>query len=105
MSLLTLAVFVAAGTALGTALKDRSTLAILTRAIPVPLFFLSGVFGAIGFQTGVVQDIATVAAHPLRDRAGAVRLQGYRHQHAPSRRPGLILAGFLAGFALLAVRC
>ena len=60
VSLLTLAVFVAAGTALGTAVKDRSALAVLTRALPVPLFFLSGVFGPHGFQAGAVQGIAAI---------------------------------------------
>lgn len=58
VSLLTLGVFVAAGVALGMALKDRSTLTTITRAIPVPLFFLSGVFGPISFSTTAVQVIA-----------------------------------------------
>lgn len=58
VSLLTLLLFVAAGVALGMLLKDRSTLTTVTRAVPVPLFFLSGVFGLISYQTSSVQIIA-----------------------------------------------
>jgi ABC-type multidrug transport system permease subunit len=58
VSLLTLAAFVAAGTALGVAIKDRAALATLIRAIPVPLFFLSGVFVPVSFETPAIRDLA-----------------------------------------------
>ena len=101
VSMLTLAVFVAAGNALGTALKDRSTLAILTRALPVPLFFLSGVFGPIGFQTGVVQGIAT--ALPIH-YAIVLEQLGFRWFITSTLAPAadvVILAGYLAVFICL----
>ena len=101
VSMLTLAVFVAAGNALGTALKDRSTLAILTRALPVPLFFLSGVFGPIGFQTGVVQAIATVL--PIH-YAIVLEQLGFKWFTTSTLSPAtdaLILAGYLVVFICL----
>jgi len=101
VSMLTLAVFVAAGNALGTALKDRSTLAILTRALPVPLFFLSGVFGPIGFQTGVVQGIATVL--PIH-YAIVLEQLGFKWFVTSTLTPAacaLILTGYLAVFICL----
>jgi len=101
VSLLTLAVFVAAGTALGTAIKDRSTLAVLTRALPVPLFFLSGVFGPIGFQTGIVQGIATVL--PIH-YAIVLEQLGFKWFITSTVSPATdaaILAGYLAVFICL----
>jgi ABC-type multidrug transport system permease subunit len=101
VSLLTLAVFVAAGTALGTAIKDRSTLAVLTRALPVPLFFLSGVFGPIGFQTGIVQGIATVL--PIH-YAIVLEQLGFKWFITSTMSPATdaaILAGYLAVFICL----
>jgi ABC-2 type transport system permease protein len=101
VSMLTLAVFVAAGNALGTALKDRSTLAILTRALPVPLFFLSGVFGPIGFQTGAVQGIATVL--PIH-YAIVLEQLGFKWFATSTVSPAtdvLILTGYLAVFICL----
>jgi ABC-2 type transport system permease protein len=59
VTLLTLAVFVAAGTALGTLARDRSLVAILTRAVPVPLFFLCGVFAPLSYQTAAVQALGS----------------------------------------------
>jgi ABC-2 type transport system permease protein len=101
VSLLTLAVFVAAGTALGTAVKDRSALAVLTRALPVPLFFLSGVFGPIGFQTGAVQGIATIL--PIH-YAIVLEQLGFKWFVTSTLSPAtdaLILAGYLAVFSCL----
>ncbi len=100
-SLLTLAVFVAGGTALGTALKDRSALAVLTRALPVPLFFLSGVFGPIGFQTGAVQGIAT--ALPIH-YAIVLEQLGFKWFTTSTLSPAadaLILTGYLVTFICL----
>ena len=101
VSLLTLGVFVAAGAALGTAIKDRSALAVLTRALPVPLFFLSGVFGPIGFQTGVVQGIATVL--PIH-YAIVLEQLGFKWFITSTLSPATdaaILAGYLAVFICL----
>lgn len=95
-SLLTLALFVAAGTALGTALKDRATLTTITRAIPVPLFFLSGVFGPISFSTPAVQAIAR--AFPIHY---AIVLEQYAFkQFVTNTLPPLVNALILFGYAL-----
>jgi ABC-2 type transport system permease protein len=56
--LLSLLVFSAAGCALGMAVKDRASVTILARAVAVPLLFLSGLFGPIGYSTGAIQILA-----------------------------------------------
>lgn len=60
IAVLTLAIFCTAGVALGTIARDRSLVSMLVRAIPIPLFFLSGVFGPLSYQPGVVQAIGQV---------------------------------------------
>jgi ABC-type multidrug transport system permease subunit len=57
-SLLSLVIFVAFGTLLGTLLKQRSTVVPLAFGIAIPLFFLSGAFGPISFNTLPIQVIA-----------------------------------------------
>lgn len=56
-ALLTLAGSCAAGTALGTIARDRSAVAVTTRALPVPLFFLTGVFSPLSYFPPAVQWI------------------------------------------------
>lgn len=102
VSLLTLLVFVAAGLALGMGLKDRSTLTTITRAISVPLFFLSGVFEVITFQTGAAQAIAR--AFPVHY---AIVLEQYAFKHfisdtLPLYANAFILVGYLIAFVGLA---
>jgi ABC-2 type transport system permease protein len=102
VSVMTLSVFVAAGTALGLAIKDRSALAVLVRAIPVPLFFLSGVFGPITFQTVPVQ--ATAAALPIH-YATVLEQLAFKRFTTGTLTPGtdtLILAGYFVVFIGLA---
>ena len=57
-SLLTLAIFIALGTLLGTLLKQRQPVTALALGTSIPLFFLSGAFGPISFTTPVVQFLA-----------------------------------------------
>lgn len=102
VSLLTLLVFVTAGTALGMMLKDRSTLTTVTRAVPVPLFFLSGVFGLVSYQTPVVQGIAR--ALPIHY---AIALEQYAFKHVvantlPVWDNALVLGCFLVLFLFFA---
>lgn len=58
IGLLSLLVFAAAGTCLGMALKDRGNLTTISRALAVPLLFVSGLFGPISFNTPAVQLLA-----------------------------------------------
>ncbi len=102
VSLLTLLVFVAAGLALGMGLKDRATLTTITRAISVPLFFVSGVFEVISFQTGAAQAIAR--AFPVHY---AIVLEQYAFKHfmsdtLPIDADALILVGYIIAFVGLA---
>jgi ABC-2 type transport system permease protein len=57
-SLLTLAIFIALGTLLGTLLKQRQPVIALAMGTSIPLFFLSGAFGPISFTTPAVQFFA-----------------------------------------------
>jgi len=61
VSMLTLLVFVAAGVALGMALKERTTVTTINRALAVPLFVLSGVFAPISFSTPAVNVLARLS--------------------------------------------
>jgi ABC-2 type transport system permease protein len=59
-SLLTLVIFVAFGTLLGTLLKQRQPVVALAFGVTIPLFFLSGAFGPISFNTPAIQVIAQI---------------------------------------------
>jgi ABC-2 type transport system permease protein len=59
-SLLTLIIFIAFGTLLGTLLKQRQPVVALAFGVTIPLFFLSGAFGPISFNTPAIQVIAQI---------------------------------------------
>jgi ABC-type multidrug transport system permease subunit len=57
-TLLTLIIFIALGTLLGTLIKQRQALTALALGTALPLFFVSGPFGPISFGTRATQLIA-----------------------------------------------
>jgi ABC-2 type transport system permease protein len=57
-TVLTLLIFIALGTLLGTLLRSRQPVVALSLGLAIPLFFLSGAFGPISFTTPLVQGIA-----------------------------------------------
>jgi ABC-2 type transport system permease protein len=57
-SLLSLVIFIAWGTLLGTLLKQRTTVVPLAFGVSIPLFFLSGAFGPLSFNTVPIQILA-----------------------------------------------
>ncbi len=59
-TLLTLAIFIATGTVLGTLLKQRQAFTGLAFGLAIPLFFISGAFGPIAFNVPIVQVIAQI---------------------------------------------
>lgn len=59
-TLLTLIIFIALGTLLGTLLKQRQAVTSLTIGVSIPLFFLSGAFGPISFTTPIIQWLARI---------------------------------------------
>ena len=59
-SLLTLVIFIAFGTLLGTLLKQRQPVVALAFGVAIPMFFLSGAFGPISFNTPAIQVIAQI---------------------------------------------
>jgi ABC-2 type transport system permease protein len=101
--LLTLAVFVAAGTAFGLIIRDRSAFTILTRAIPVPLFFLSGVFSPLTFQTRAVYDAGVGLPVHYAVVLEQLAFKGFRTGTLSPAVDALVLAGYFAAFAGLAV--
>jgi ABC-2 type transport system permease protein len=100
ITLLTLAVFTAAGTALGTLTRDRALVAIITRAVPVPLFFLSGVFAPLSYQTAAVQAIGGWL--PVHFAVVLVQwsVRGLLTGTMSLPADAAILAAYLAAFAL-----
>lgn len=101
--LLTLAVFVAAGTAFGLIIRDRSAFTILTRAVPVPLFFLSGVFAPLSFQTGAVQALGIGLPIHYAIVLEQLAFKGFRTSTLSPGTDALVLAAYVAAFLLLAV--
>jgi ABC-type transport system involved in multi-copper enzyme maturation permease subunit len=59
-TLLTQIIFIALGTLLGTLLKQRQAFAGLAFGSTIPLFFLSGAFGPISFNTPIIQVFAQI---------------------------------------------
>lgn len=102
VALLTLAVFCAAGTALGVIARDRTLVATITRAVPVPLFFASGVFSPLGFQTGAVQGIGEILPVHWAVVLTQATFGGFLTGTIPLAADAAILAGYLAAFAVIA---
>jgi ABC-type multidrug transport system permease subunit len=104
VTMLIAAIFVALGTGLGTWLRSRQTLTLLTRGSSVPLFFLSGLFAPITFSTLGVQVLARL--FPVHY---AIVLEQYSFFNFQTNTLGLagnllILLGFLGlGLVLTSV--
>ncbi|GCE21579.1 ABC transporter permease [Dictyobacter kobayashii] len=60
ITLLTLLLFVALGTLLGTLIKQRQPVLVLSFGTAIPLFFISGAFGPLSFTTPAIQVIAQI---------------------------------------------
>jgi ABC-2 type transport system permease protein len=59
-TLLTMVIFIAWGTLLGTLLKQRQAFVALAFGTTLPLFFLSGAFGPISFNIPILQVVAQI---------------------------------------------
>jgi ABC-2 type transport system permease protein len=101
VALLTLAVFVPAGVLLGTVTRDRQLVAIFTRGLPVPLFFLSGVFAPLSYQTAAVQDIGQLMPVHWAIILVQYAWKGFGTGTLPLTTDAAILAGYLALFTAL----
>jgi ABC-2 type transport system permease protein len=99
IALLTLAVFCAAGVALGTITRDRSLVSMLVRAVPIPLFFLSGVFGPLSYQPGAVQAIGQVVPVHWAIVLTQYSFKGFLTGTLPLSTETGILAVYLVAFA------
>lgn len=98
---LSLVIFNALGTLLGTLIKQRMPVIALTMGISLPLFFVSGAFGPISFTTPLLQGIAKI--FPVYYQI--VVLQHAFHSFSLNTYGVagnvLILAGFAVGLILL----
>jgi ABC-type transport system involved in multi-copper enzyme maturation permease subunit len=101
VALLTLAVFVPAGVLLGTVTRDRQLVAIFTRGLPVPLFFLSGVFAPLSFQTAAVQDIGQLMPVHWAIILVQYAFKGFGTGTLPLPADAAILVGYLVLFTAL----
>jgi ABC-2 type transport system permease protein len=98
-ALLTLAASCAAGAALGTIARDRSTVAVLTRALPVPLFFLTGVFAPLSYFPSAVQWIGGLLPVHYAVTLTQWGFRGLMTGTVPLAADAAILAATLATFA------
>jgi len=99
---LALLVFSAAGCALGMTVKDRATITTLARAVAVPLLFLSGLFGPIGYSTGAIQAIARVLPLHYAIVLEQYAFKGFRSNTLTIGQNTAILAGYALAFVVLA---
>ncbi len=101
-TLLTLTIFIALGTLLGTLLKQRQAFTGLAFGTAIPLFFLSGAFGPISFNVPILQVIAQLTpvyyAIVLQQHA----FHGFDLNTYGVAANTLILVGFALGLILLA---
>jgi len=100
--LLTLIIFVAWGTLLGTLFKNRTPVLALAFGTSIPLFILSGAFGPLSFTTPAVQLIAQL--FPV---AYAIALQQHAFHNFNLNTYGvggnaLVLVGYALGLIILA---
>ncbi len=101
-TLLTLSIFIALGTLLGTLLKQRQAFTGLAFGTAIPLFFISGAFGPIAFDVPAIQVIAKI--FPVYY---AIVVQQYAFHGFALNTYGLwvnvlILCGYAIGLILLA---
>jgi ABC-2 type transport system permease protein len=101
-TLLTLVIFIALGTLLGTLIKQRQAFVALAFGSAIPLFFLSGPFGPVSFQTVATQIIAKI--FPVYY---AIALQQHAFHNFTLNTYGvgtnvLILVAYAVGFIILA---
>ena len=100
--LLTLVIFVAWGTLLGTVFKNRTPVLALSFGTSIPLFILSGAFGPLSFSTPAVQFIAQL--FPV---AYAIALQQHAFHNFNLNTYGvggnaLVLVGYALALIILA---
>jgi ABC-2 type transport system permease protein len=102
-TLITLIIFLAFGALIGTLLKNRRTMTALAMAIIMPLFFLSGAFGPISFNTPSIQLLAKLSpayyAIVLQQHA----FHGFRLNTLSLGSNVLVLCGYALVVLVLAV--
>lgn len=102
IGLLSLLVFATAGACLGMALKDRGNLTTISRALAVPLLFVSGLFGPVSFNTSAVQLLARATPIHYAIVLQQAAFKGFVSNTLAPLANVLILAGFGLAFFLLA---
>ncbi len=98
-TLLILAIFITLGTLIGTLLKQRQPVTALAMGISVPLFFLSGAFGPLSFDTPATQFLAKL--FPVYYSI-VLQQHAFHNFRLDTLSPGLN-AAILVGYALVVI--
>ena len=100
-TLLTLSIFIALGTLLGTLLKQRQAFTGLAFGLAIPLFFVSGAFGPISFNVPILQVVAQLTPVYYAIVVQQNAFHGFALNTYGLLANTLILAGFAIGLILL----
>ncbi len=98
---LSLLIFNTLGTLLGTLIRQRIPVVVLTMAISIPLFFLSGAFGPISFTTPLLQVIAKLSPVYYLIVVFQHAFHNFNLNTYSLMGNALILAGWAVGVSLL----
>lgn len=104
LSLLIMAIFVAFGVLLGTLVRRRQALIPLSLGLSLPIFFLSGAFGPVGWGTPLAAALARIL--PVYYAIGDLQyaFHGYNTTETSPLANALVLAAFaVAAIVLSAV--
>jgi ABC-type multidrug transport system permease subunit len=102
VTLLTLIIFVALGTVLGTWIRARQPVVGLAFGLTLPLFFLSGAFGPLAFATPANQVLAEILPVYYAIVAQQAAFHGFALNTLGLAGNVLILAGFALALVVLA---
>ena len=95
--LLTTLLFVALGTVLGNWLRRRQTVTLAVRGVPIPLFWLSGIFAPVTFSTAAIVILARIFPTHYAITLQQAAFFGFRMNQFSVAGNLLIECAFLAG--------
>jgi ABC-2 type transport system permease protein len=102
VTVLTLIIFVAAGTILGTLLRQHQPVVALSFGLAIPLFFLSGAFGPLSFTTPANQVLAQIFPVYYAIAAQQYAFHGFALNTLGLAGNILVLAGYVVALVALA---
>jgi ABC-2 type transport system permease protein len=99
---LTTLIFVALGSVLGNGLRRRQTVTLTVRGVPVPLFWLSGIFAPITFSTPAIVVIARLFPTHYAISLQQAAFFGFQTNQLSIAGNLLVTGAFLVGALVLA---